>query len=151
MRIGIPKETHWEEKRVALAPAGVDSLIRAGHTVAGHGKGHCLFSEIPYEKQKEEVSDSLEFIESVYKVKSKLFAFPFTDDKIKIELFQQLKAEQVLDFSFGTAGIKKDETPYNIQRIPIEKHACSAEKTIKTEYALYVLKRIFNRHIIRRS
>lgn len=33
MRIGIPKETKFEEKRVALAPAGVDSLVRAGHTV----------------------------------------------------------------------------------------------------------------------
>jgi len=33
MRIGIPKETLWEEKRVALAPAGVDSLVRAGNTV----------------------------------------------------------------------------------------------------------------------
>ena len=33
MRIGIPKETLWEEKRVALAPAGVDALIKAGHTV----------------------------------------------------------------------------------------------------------------------
>lgn len=33
MRIGIPKEVHFEEKRVALAPAGVDSLVRAGHTV----------------------------------------------------------------------------------------------------------------------
>lgn len=33
MRIGIPTETRWEEKRVSLAPAGVDSLIRTGHTV----------------------------------------------------------------------------------------------------------------------
>lgn len=33
MRIGIPKEILLEEKRVALAPAGVDSLVRAGHTV----------------------------------------------------------------------------------------------------------------------
>jgi alanine dehydrogenase len=33
MRIGIPKETLYEEKRVALSPAGVDSLVRAGHTV----------------------------------------------------------------------------------------------------------------------
>jgi alanine dehydrogenase len=42
MRIGIPKETAHEEKRVALAPAGVDSLIRAGHTVyiqSGAGEG----------------------------------------------------------------------------------------------------------------
>ncbi len=33
MRIGIPKETVLFEKRVALAPAGVDSLVKAGHTV----------------------------------------------------------------------------------------------------------------------
>ncbi len=49
MRIGIPKETQLEEKRVALAPAGVDSLIKAGHTVfvqAGAGDGsHCSDQE----------------------------------------------------------------------------------------------------------
>lgn len=42
MRIGIPKETQFEEKRIALAPAGVDSLVRAGHTVyieSGAGDG----------------------------------------------------------------------------------------------------------------
>lgn len=33
MRFGIPKETLFEEKRVGLTPAGVDALIRAGHTV----------------------------------------------------------------------------------------------------------------------
>ena len=33
MRIGIPKETILEEKRVAIAPAGVDQLVRSGHTV----------------------------------------------------------------------------------------------------------------------
>jgi alanine dehydrogenase len=41
MRIGIPKESILE-KRVALAPAGVDSLVRSGHTVyiqSGAGEG----------------------------------------------------------------------------------------------------------------
>ncbi|MCF8260585.1 MAG: alanine dehydrogenase [Melioribacteraceae bacterium] len=33
MRIGIPRETHFEEKRVALAPAGVDVLVKSGHSV----------------------------------------------------------------------------------------------------------------------
>lgn len=42
MRIGIPKENIQEEKRVALAPAGVDSLTRSGHTIyfqSGAGEG----------------------------------------------------------------------------------------------------------------
>lgn len=52
MKIGIPKETRFEERRVALAPAGVDSLIRAGHTVfiqksAGEGSH---FSDSEYER-----------------------------------------------------------------------------------------------------
>lgn len=33
MRIGIPKETILEEKRVPLVPAGVDTLVKSGHTV----------------------------------------------------------------------------------------------------------------------
>ena len=33
MQIGIPKETLREEKRVGLAPAGVDALVKSGHTV----------------------------------------------------------------------------------------------------------------------
>ncbi|MCK6606592.1 MAG: alanine dehydrogenase [Ignavibacteriaceae bacterium] len=42
MRIGIPKETKFDEKRVALTPAGVDLLVRNGHTVyiqSGAGEG----------------------------------------------------------------------------------------------------------------
>ncbi|MCX6149574.1 MAG: alanine dehydrogenase [Ignavibacteriales bacterium] len=52
MRIGIPKETRLEEKRVALAPAGVDSLITNGHSVfieAGAGAG-CHFTDEEYRK-----------------------------------------------------------------------------------------------------
>jgi len=33
MRIGIPKEVMRGEKRVALSPAGVDALVKSGHTV----------------------------------------------------------------------------------------------------------------------
>ncbi len=50
MRIGIPKETLREEKRVAIAPAGVDALVKAGHTIfietdAGAG---CHFTDQDY-------------------------------------------------------------------------------------------------------
>ena len=42
MRIGVPKEVKSDEYRVAMIPAGVDSLVHAGHTVvvqAGAGVG----------------------------------------------------------------------------------------------------------------
>jgi len=50
MRIGIPTESRWEEKRISLAPAGVDSLIRSGHTVyvqSGAGDA-CHFTDQEY-------------------------------------------------------------------------------------------------------
>ena len=62
MRIGIPKETHFEEKRVALAPAGVDTLIKSGHTVfiqtdAGSG---CHFTDEEYRNVGATIVYSLE-------------------------------------------------------------------------------------------
>lgn len=62
MRFGIPKETLYEEKRVALAPAGVDALVRAGHTVyiescAGEGSH---FSDEEYRKTGAQIVYSAE-------------------------------------------------------------------------------------------
>src|SRR5213596_1944437 len=44
MRIGVPKEIKTNENRIALVPAGAETLIAAGHTVlvekgAGEGSG----------------------------------------------------------------------------------------------------------------
>src|SRR5438045_2199405 len=44
MKIGVPKEIKTNENRVALVPAGAESLVAAGHTVmmekgAGEGSG----------------------------------------------------------------------------------------------------------------
>ncbi len=94
MRIGIPKENIFEEKRVALAPAGVDALIRAGHTVyiqSGAGEGSNLSDEdysqtgavIVY--SQEEVYRRAELIAKVS---------PLTDDETEL-----LQENQIL-FSF---------------------------------------------------
>ena len=44
MRIGVPKEIKTNENRIALVPAGAETLVSAGHTVmvergAGEGSG----------------------------------------------------------------------------------------------------------------
>jgi Alanine dehydrogenase len=44
MKIGVPKEIKTNENRIALVPAGAESLVGAGHTVlietgAGLGSG----------------------------------------------------------------------------------------------------------------
>lgn len=74
MRIGIPKENHNEERRIALTPAGVDALTRSGHTVfleSGAGSGS-NFSDGDFEKtgatvvyNKEEVYNQSEMVVKV--------------------------------------------------------------------------------------
>ena len=94
MRIGIPKENIYEEKRVALAPAGVDSLVRAGHTVyveSGAGEGS-NFSDESYSKTGAVIVYSAE---EVYR-RAELIAkvTPLSDDEAEL-----LQENQIL-FSF---------------------------------------------------
>ena len=49
MIVGVPKEVKQDEYRVAMVPAGVEELTRAGHTVliqsgAGSGSGVSHFT-----------------------------------------------------------------------------------------------------------
>ncbi|WP_138493096.1 alanine dehydrogenase [Paenibacillus pinistramenti] len=60
MRVGIPKEIKNNENRVAITPAGVDTLVRAGHEVwiersAGAGSG---FTDEEYLSKGARVADS---------------------------------------------------------------------------------------------
>ncbi len=74
MRIGILKETHFEEKRVALTPAGVKSLVEHGNQVYVEKDAGLLshFRDNEYEKvgaiiaySAEEVFNRSEFIVKV--------------------------------------------------------------------------------------
>ncbi len=94
MRIGIPKENIFEEKRVAIAPAGVDSLIRAGHTIyiqSGAGEGS-NFSDEDYAQTGATIVYSAE---EVYR-RSELVAkvSPLSDEETEL-----LQENQIL-FSF---------------------------------------------------
>jgi alanine dehydrogenase len=90
MIVGIPRETTNDEKRVALAPAGVDALIRKGHTVyfeSGAGLGS-HFSDEDYSNiganivfNREEVFKRCEM---VLKVSS------FTAEEIEMAQYNQI-------------------------------------------------------------
>jgi len=90
MRIGIPTETRWEEKRVALAPAGVDSLVRAGHTVyIQNGAGETShFSDEEYRKVGANIVYNIEEVfgrsEMVIKVA------PLVNDEVNLLIDNQI-------------------------------------------------------------
>lgn len=103
MRIGIPKETVLEEKRVAVVPAGVDALVNAGHSVyiqSGAGN-ESHFTDEQYRKVGANVVYS---VEEVYQ-RAELIAkiAPFTEDEVKL-----VEDEQIL-FSFMHLALGKKQ------------------------------------------
>ena len=94
MIIGIPTEIHYQEKRVALAPAGVDALVKSGHTVVIQS-GAGLESHFTDEEYRTVGANVVYNSDEVYQ-RADLIAkiAPLTEPEA-----EQLKEEQIL-FSF---------------------------------------------------
>nr|PZN03515.1 MAG: alanine dehydrogenase [Bacillota bacterium] len=78
MIVGVPKEIKPQENRVAITPAGVDALVRAGHKVLiekGAGEGSGIYDE-DYQKAGAEIMPSAESVweksDMIVKVKEPL-------------------------------------------------------------------------------
>lgn len=94
MRIGILKETQFEEKRVALTPAGVKSLVDHGHQVFIEKDAglQSRFTNEEYEKVGAKIVYSAE--EAINRAELVLKVAPFTEEEA-----QKLNYEQIV-FSF---------------------------------------------------
>jgi len=142
---------YLQEYKPYLTRLQIKELIKDGHQIGAHSIDHPLFSNLTEEEQIRQTYESIQCIEERFDIKTKLFAFPFTDDQVETSFFNMIFKNKVIDFSFGTAGIKKDIIEKNIQRIPVEKYSMSAKRYIKTEYLLYFIKKIIGKHIIKRK
>lgn len=101
MRIGIPKETVLEEKRVALAPAGVDALVKAGHSVFIQSEAG-IDSHCTDEQYRHAGADIVYSVEEVYQ-RAELIAkiAPLTEAEADL-----LEEEQIV-FSFLHLAVGK--------------------------------------------
>lgn len=103
MIVGVPKEIKAQENRVALTPAGVDGLVRAGHKVlvetgAGYGAG---FLDEDYASHGAEIVDIAADVwnrsEMIMKVKEPLESeYQYFRENLIIFTFLHLAAEPEL-------------------------------------------------------
>lgn len=148
--INVDFNKYLKEKEPYLTKKQISEMITNGNIIGAHSIDHPLYSELDLNSQINQTVGSLEYVVNEFGTDEKLFAFPFTDDKISLEFFEKIFDKKYADYTFGTAGIKEDTVSQNIQRIPIELHGLSAKKTVKTEYLLYIIKRIIRKHRIKR-
>ncbi len=128
MIIGIPKEIKNNEYRVGITPAGVDALVKNGHTVfieqgAGGGSG---FTDMDYEKTGAKILDTASAIyagsEMIIKVKEPLAAeyeyfregqilFAYLHLAPDRELTAALQKKQVTAIAYETVQLANGSLP----------------------------------------
>lgn len=141
--LGVSYSEYLEKNRPYLDDQEIRTLIEEGFFIGSHSTDHPYFIELENGQQLQEITESMEGIERMFKPGYGFFAFPFTDQGFDKVL---LRHEQVkYDAIFGTSGIKKQTIENYYQRIPMEKSGNVAEDVIKTEYIYFMIKRLFNR------
>lgn len=125
-------------------------LASEGFTIGSHSVDHPPFTGLKLSEQIRQFEESLKYVRDNFKQDVLMFAFPFTDAGIGPDFFEYIHASEVLDVSFGTAGLKRDEAEKHIQRIPMEVSGMhGGKRIIHSEYAWYMVKSPFGKNLLR--
>ena len=140
-------DDYLKKEQPYLTTNQVQELINAGFTIGGHSTNHPLYKSITEEEQINQTLESVNVLVNKFKLDYKVFSFPFTDDGVRQNFYDKVNPQ--LDLTFGTAGLKTDITPKNLQRIPMEKNNKCVE-IIKSQYLYYIFKKLIGKNTIKR-
>ena len=127
-------------------------LLKDGFELGAHSIDHPEYSLLSNGQQVKQTVDSMDYLCDTFGISNRYFAFPFTDSGVNDQFFEQMfsKEEGYPHLMFGTAGLKKDVYPRHLQRLPVEDSAMGAKAYIRSEYILYLVKRMLRRHYVSR-
>lgn len=131
----------------------IRQLINDGFTIGAHSIDHPMYSKLDIVEQLEQTTESLHYVQEVFKIPYKVFAFPFTDNGVNNKFFDELynQGEPLVDLSFGTAGLKTDVHPFHLQRIPMDGSTHNALQIIKAAYATSLLQQTLGINSVKRQ
>jgi peptidoglycan/xylan/chitin deacetylase (PgdA/CDA1 family) len=130
----------------------INQLKSDGFVIGSHSFDHTEFHLLSLEAMKEQITNSFQFLESNLKTEHRAFSFPFNDIGVPHSFFNYLAEEANVELSFGTSGIKRDEAPRHLQRIPLEIPGFkNAEAIIRSEYFYYIGKALIGKNLVKRK
>ncbi len=131
----------------------IKDLITDGFELGAHSIDHPEYSLLSNGEQVKQTVDSMDYLCRTFGLVSRYFAFPFTDSGVNDQFFEQMfsKVEGYPHLMFGTAGLKKDIYPRHLQRLPIEDSTMGAKAYVRSEYIMYLMKRIIGKHYVNRK
>ncbi len=150
--LGLDWQEMLAEKKPYMSLPQIKELEQDGFTIGAHSMDHPEFWLLDAETQLEEIRESMDWVNENFSQEIKAFAFPFTDMGVPDSVFHACHEQQLIDISFGTAGLKKELMARHFQRVAMENERdLDARKRLKEEYFAYKLKCLINRHITQRG
>jgi len=131
-----------------LSSQEIRSLISDGFAIGSHSIDHPKYQHLDIQEQVRQTKNSSDFICKKFNLDYKIFAFPFTDNKVSKEFFNIIFNNKFAEITFGTAGLKHDSISKNIQRIAMEKNGKTAQQIIKQQNLYYFIKSFFGKNMI---
>lgn len=133
-------QEYLKTQKPYLTTAQTEELIRQGFNIGAHSHNHPEYRLVPLQEQLQQTFKSIAFITEKFRLPYHWFAFPFTDEGVSRQFFEEIYRENKVQLSFGSAGLKQDSFAQHLQRFPIEGSLQPAEELIKTEYLYYLAK-----------
>jgi len=150
--LGFSFESYLEEFQPYLSLEQLMSLKKKGFTIGAHSMDHPEYAFLSGKEMLHQTLQSTAWLKEMFHPLHLAFAFPFSDKGVGSDFFHSLgfDSKPIIDVSFGTAGIKKEQLNRHKQRIPLEGYNLSAGSVIFSEYLYYLLKMPFGKNIIYR-
>ena len=125
-----------------LSSDQIRSLLKQGFSIGAHSIDHPLYAELPLVEQIRQTVDSTRFLVEHFELNYRAFAFPHSDTGVQEEFFDQLQAEQELEVAFGTAGMRRHFSPWNLERFGMEKTSLPAAQIVRMNYLRGLRRRV---------
>ncbi len=145
--------TFLRKQKPYMSKTQILKLIDDGFTFGAHSIDHPLYQKLELEEQLEQTRESLHYVQEVLQVPYKVFAFPFTDDGVSTDFFNELydKEKPLVDLTFGTAGLKTDSHTKHLQRIAMDGSELTALQSVKAAYAASAVQQMFGINRVKRK
>ncbi len=145
---------YLREQQPYLTSVQVRALQAQGFHFGGHSCDHPEYQFLGLPEQLRQTRESVAAVAAAFQPGHCTFAFPFTDYGVSADFFGALYPSvppgPALDLSFGCAGLKHEQWPRHVQRVPLETQGRTARDLVHTEYLYYLLKALLGRNVVRR-
>jgi peptidoglycan/xylan/chitin deacetylase (PgdA/CDA1 family) len=148
--LGISKEEFLQSKPY-ISKKQIQEMIDDGFYFGGHTMNHAPLWQLTLEEQKKEIIDSVEWLKTNFNIKYSYFAFPFTDEKISVNLLKELFDYDSNLIVFGISEFKKDIDERIIHRIATEHPKRKIAKEIVSRNLFHIYNLITNNSKIKRQ